>query len=103
MKNERLMKLKELLEKKPDDSFLLFAVAKEYEKLNEAEKAIETYELIIHKNPDYTGTYLHLGKLYELAGDIDNAKAIYRNGILVCKNLNANNDLRELQNALNNI
>jgi len=53
------------LEASPDDSFLLFAIAKEHEKAGATDEALEYYLKLTATDPDYVGTYYHLGKLYE--------------------------------------
>jgi tetratricopeptide (TPR) repeat protein len=100
MQNERLHKLNDMLVDNPNDSFLLFALAKEFEKQHEPQKALDTFLQLIETNPDYTGTYLHLGKLYEQLGDTANAETIYRQGVGVCEALNAHHDMSELRTAL---
>ena len=84
----------------PDDSFVLFGLAKEYEKLNNPEKAIAYLEEIRRKDPDYTGMYYHLAKLYENRGDLDTAVIIYKQGIAVATKNNAIKEMRELNEAL---
>jgi tetratricopeptide (TPR) repeat protein len=100
MQNVRFQKLIEMLEEKPGDSFLLFALAKEYVKQNEPQKALDLYQQLIDTNPEYTGAYLHFGQLHEQLGDVANAESIYRQGIAVCENLNAHHDMNELRGAL---
>jgi len=100
MQNVRLQKLNEMLEEKPNDSFLLFALAKEFVKQNESQKALDLYQQLIETNPNYTGAYLHFGQLHEQLGDTANAESIYRQGIAVCENLKAYHDMNELRGAL---
>jgi tetratricopeptide (TPR) repeat protein len=85
MGSNRLKQLHRFLEDRPEDEFLLFAIAKEYEKLKNEAKA-EEYYLKLHDNyPNYVGTYYHLGKLYERAEEIDRATEIYEKGMEVAK------------------
>ena len=48
-----------------DDSFALFALAKEYEKHGDLDQALAYYRRLRQSNPGYVGLYYHLGKLYE--------------------------------------
>ena len=65
MSSQRLKQLQGFLENSPNDSFLLFAIAKEYEGLGQDEQALEHYLLLTQTDPGYIGTYYHLAKLYE--------------------------------------
>jgi len=101
--SERLEKLKEFLQADPEDDFILFAIAKEYHKLEDINRALSYYEQLKVKNPDYIGTYYHLGKLHEEIEDYDNAMEVFEEGIkkaILIKDLHA---LAELQNAKTNL
>lgn len=78
---DRLSQLLELLQHHDDDSFLLFAVAKEYEKCNALQEALQYYQKVVATNPAYVGVYYHLGKLYEALGNADMAIKTYQEGI----------------------
>jgi tetratricopeptide (TPR) repeat protein len=99
--NVRLQRILEMLESSPEDSFLLFAAAQEYAKLQDYNSARNFYTELLAKHPDYTGAYLHSGKLYELQENTQAAVAEYEKGIEACRRLNAAHDLSELQTALN--
>ena len=95
----RLEQLFQFLEASPEDPFLLFAIAKEYENLNAKEKTLEYYLLLKKSSPDYVGLYYHLGKFYEAAADWDKALAAYDEGIKVAKAQNDRHALSELAGA----
>ena len=61
----RLNQLLEFQNNNPKDSFILFALAKEYEKLEERDEALAHYLKLVEMDVNYVGTYYHLGKLYE--------------------------------------
>ena len=65
----------------PNDSFIRFALAAEYRKLGQLEKALKSFEDLMAKDPDYVGLYFHLGKTLEATLQVDRAKEIYREGI----------------------
>jgi tetratricopeptide (TPR) repeat protein len=79
--NDRLDHLLQLLKESGDDSFLLFAVAKEYEKRGDFQNALENYLRILANDPAYIGLYYHLGKLYEELGQPGKAIETYQAGI----------------------
>lgn len=81
MKSNRLQQLLSLLNESPNDSFLLFAIAKEYEKAGDDPQALKYYQLLETTAPDYVGLYYHLGKLYERQGAYQTAFEKYNRGI----------------------
>jgi tetratricopeptide (TPR) repeat protein len=81
----RLDQLFDLLKSQPNEPFLLFAVAKEYEKAKNNEKALEYYLLLKETTPQYVGTYYHLGKLYERMEEPEFAFQTYKLGMVVAK------------------
>jgi tetratricopeptide (TPR) repeat protein len=101
MQTTRLNKLLEFLEADPSDPFILYALATEYNTSNDLEKAFYYYNLLVDRNPDYVGTYYHLGKLYEKVLNPDKAIDIYRQGLQAARNKSDNHAYSELQSALN--
>lgn len=100
MAHDRLKLIKEMLETNPDDSFLKYAAALEYEKEGDNKSAIAIIEDLLSKDANYLGGYYKLGKLYEGQGKEKEAIKIYRQGLDVSKK---NSDLKtegELSEAL---
>jgi tetratricopeptide (TPR) repeat protein len=69
----------------PGDAFVLFALAKEHEKLGDHEKALSFYLQLKQAHPTYVGLYYHLGKLYEMLQQPEAALDIYQTGIEVAR------------------
>lgn len=101
MQNTRLAKLLEFLENDPNDSFILYALATEYNSLNDIEKAFSYYHQLVNEHPNYVGTYYHLGKLYEKEGEKAKAIEIYQKGMLTARAKRDMHALSELQGAYN--
>lgn len=101
MQNTRLAKLLEFLESDPNDSFILYALATEYNSLNDREKALSYYLRLVSEHPQYVGTYYHLGKLYEKDGRKEDAISTYQQGITVARSKRDMHALAELQGAYN--
>lgn len=96
---ERIDKLKEFLQANPKDSFLQHALALEYIKLGDDVKAKELFESVLQREPGYVGSYYHLAKLLERAGDTDAAILICEKGMQQAKEAGeqlAYNELRSL-------
>jgi len=99
----RLQQLLKFLESDPGDSFLTFALAKEYELLDESEKALQHYLKLIGNDPEYVGTYYHLGKLYERQEAFDKAFFIYKKGMEIARKIGDQHALNELAAAKLNL
>jgi len=99
----RLQQLFTLLEQNPKDSFVRFALAKEFENTGDQEKALEFYTHLLKDDPDYVGAYFHLAQLYVEHNQTGEAMKIYDNGIAVAKKLSDHHALSELQAAKTNL
>lgn len=95
--------LKKYLADNPDDPFLHFALAKEFEGQQELEVAKSKYEYLVEQHAEYVGTYYHLGKLYELLEDTDKAEQCYEAGIKVAKAAGDTHSAGELRGALDEL
>jgi len=96
---DQLSRLKEFYEEDPEDPFTRFALAQEYLKEGDVEEARSLFEELVESNPDYVGTYYHLGKLYEELDRRQQAIETYEQGIDVAREQGAQKDLSELQDA----
>lgn len=103
MENPRLTKLFEFLAKEPNDSFVLYAIATEYNAQSDLENALKYYLKLTEIHPDYVGTYYHLGKLYEKIGEKDKAVLVYETGITEARKKRDMHALSELQGAFNSV
>jgi tetratricopeptide (TPR) repeat protein len=103
MTKTRLERLKGLLKENPEDSFLIFAIAKEYEKQGDEAQALEHYLKLRKQDPDYVGTYYHLGKAYERRGDPERASEVYEAGMEAARRAGDQHALSELAGAKLNL
>lgn len=97
---DRIATLQQFLLDDPADTFTRFALAQEYAKLGDADQALVYYEGLVEDNPDYVGTYYHLGALYRALGRHDDALATYRDGVEVATAASDVHARAELQSAL---
>jgi tetratricopeptide (TPR) repeat protein len=103
MQISRLEKLLEFIKGEPDDPFLKYALATEYLRINQTDKALEYYEDLVNNHAGYTGTYYHLGKLYEALGRKEDALKTYETGIKITREQRDNHALSELQAVYNEL
>lgn len=101
MQSTRLITLMEFLKSDPNDPFVVYALAMEYNNLNDTENAFHYYQILLNDHPNYVGTYYHLGKLYEKTLNQDKAILTYQQGMVVARNKRDNHALSELQSAYN--
>ena len=99
----RIEKLLEYMETADKDSFLQHALALEYIKIGDDEKARALFNELLLREPTYVGSYYHLGKLLERVGDFDKAIRIYKRGMEEAKKAGDNHARSELQGALEEI
>lgn len=93
---DKILKLKEYLDRQPDDAFLMHALALEHIKMNDLVAARALFERVLAVDPGYTGTYYHLAKLLESLGEKEQAIGIYIRGMEVCKEADDQHAYREL-------
>jgi Tfp pilus assembly protein PilF len=96
---EKIEKLKTFLNNSPEDPFLKHALALEYIKLGNESLARQLFLEILNRDPAYIGTYYHLGRLLERAGEIENARSWYEKGMVAAKNAGDLHVYNELQAA----
>jgi pentatricopeptide repeat protein len=100
---DRIEKLHEMLEASPEDCFLMHALALEYVKAGNIEKALSYFEKVIETDYKYVGTYYHLAKAYEKTRQFAKAIDAYEKGIQVAHALQDRHAKNELQMALDEI
>lgn len=103
MSNERLNQLLDFYKNDPSDSFILFAIAKEYEGLEDWNTSLEYFTKLQLKDPNYVGLYYHLAKLYEILGKNIIAQKTYKDGIDIAQKAGDFHAVSELNNALQNL
>lgn len=81
--SQRLDLLLSILKETPSDSFVIFAIAKEYESMDDQNEAIKYYEKLYQLDPNYVGLYFHWGKIHEEMDEAAKAIDIYTLGIEV--------------------
>ena len=101
MQSTRLAKLLEFLKSEPNNPFVLYALATEYNSLNDKEQAFAYYLRLVAEHPNYVGTYYHLGKLYEKNDEKTTAIGIYQQGMLAARQKGDMHAFSELQGAFN--
>ena len=76
-----MRQLQQMLERQPDDPFLLYGMAMEHKKAGDAPAALEYLQRVTRKDPNYCYAYYQRGLVHESQGDTEAARAAYREGI----------------------
>lgn len=84
----------------PGDSFLRYGLAMELRNAGDLEGALREFGELRRLNPDYTATYLHAGQTLERLGRIEEARAVYQEGIEATTRKGDQHARSELQTAL---
>ena len=100
MAKNMIEKLEAFLEADPKDIFTKFALALEYLKIDNKAKALQLFEELIASDPNYVGTYYHLGNLYRSLDRTEDAIRTYKAGTEIALKASDNQALSELQAAL---
>lgn len=93
---DRIARLKEMVEKQPNDAFLYHALGLEYVKAGEAAGAEEMFRKALEKNQDHVGTYYHLVQLLSKSGRSEEAIRFCEQGLPACKRIGDEHAWKEL-------
>ena len=103
MSVDRIALLESYLKEDPSDAFSKYALSLEHAKLENIEMAIRLLCQLKAEQADYLPLYYQLGKLYESNNQQDNARSIYKYGIIIAQKQNNRHTLSELKQALSEI
>ena len=97
---DRLDKLLKMLERDPNDAFLLYGVALEHKKLGNADQAIEFLDRTIAADPGYCYAYFQKGQVLESRGDSPGARETYEAGVAAARQKGDAHAQGEIEGAL---
>jgi Tfp pilus assembly protein PilF len=96
----KIEQIQDFLKKQPGDAFLTHALALEFIKTEDLEKARILFKELLGRKPDYIGSYYHLAALLVKMGEKEQAVEWYEKGIDAAKKAGDQHALRELQSAM---
>ena len=100
--SDRRERLRALLAEQPGDSFLLFALAREYHNAGEFAEAAGAYADLRARDPGYVGLYYHYAAVLAALHREDEAEEVYRAGIRQAEAADEQRAAAELRGALMN-
>lgn len=77
----RIEVFKQMIKADPDNTMVMFGLAKEYEKIGQHADVISVLEAYLAKTDDEGNAYGTLANAYELSGNREKAIEIYKKGI----------------------
>lgn len=95
----RIEQIENFLKEAPNDCFLKHALALEYMKTGDDNKALQLFEENRSFDPAYVATYYHLGKLLEKQGHIEEAITVYTQGMEYARAAGDNHAYSELRSV----
>ena len=78
---DRIEVFRQMLDAEPDNTMVMFGLAKEYEKLGQHDEVIKLLEDYLAKADDEGNAYGVLANAYALSGDREKAIETYKRGI----------------------
>lgn len=84
----------------PRDSFARYGLAMEYVNSGDLQGAVAEFRALLEHNPDYAAGYFHGGQALEKLGEVEDARAMYEQGIQVTSRTGDQHARSELQAAL---
>lgn len=97
--SSKLDRLRDLCARDPNNAFAWYTLAMELKK-TDLSAALGTFADIRAKHPSYVPSYYHFAKTLEEAGELEQAKEIYREGIAAAQKAGDMHAMSELSAAL---
>jgi Flp pilus assembly protein TadD len=96
----RLEQLQKMLEREPNDTFLLYGLAMEHKKAGANELALQLLAKVVELEPSHGYAFFQQGQILENDGHIESARKAYREGIVAAQKSGDAHAKSELEGAL---
>jgi tetratricopeptide (TPR) repeat protein len=103
MREERIAKLKALLEQDPNDSFSRYALALELAAIDKNPEALALLENLLQRDRLYIPAYQQLGYMYQKLGRSEEAVSSFKRGIEIATQQGDHHAQSEMQDALDDM
>jgi tetratricopeptide (TPR) repeat protein len=100
MASNRLEILKGMAEANPNEIFPRYGLAMEYRSAGDLEGAVREFRALMAVHPEYGASYLPAGQTLEELGQLEEARAVYRQGIEVTTRSGDDHARAKLEDAL---
>lgn len=103
MSNIRLQKLAEMLEKQPNDTFLLYAMGMEYLGMGDVNVAEKYFNQVLEVDSNHIATHYQLGILFTQQNRENEAQLVLEKGFELAKQKGDLKTQNELRSALDEL
>jgi tetratricopeptide (TPR) repeat protein len=86
--------LKQMLAADPANSFARYGLAMEHIKDGNLDIAVQEFERLLERDPNYSAGYFHGGQTLEKLGRLEEARDFYRRGLAVTRDPHARGELQ---------
>ena len=100
MATNRLELLKQMVAQDAGNTFARYGLAMEYLNADKPEDAVTEFRLLLGNDPNYAAAYFHGGQALEKLGRIEEARALYEQGIEACRRKGDTHTQSEIEAAL---
>lgn len=94
---DRRKNLDRMLEKTPNDPFLLYARAMTFVAERNEDEGLSSLTALLEAHPDYHAAHLQIGRVLAARGDIDEAKQWFSKGSAIAARLGDSKAAGEMQ------
>jgi Tfp pilus assembly protein PilF len=98
--SERMASLLRMLQKEPNDLFLLYAIALEHKKAGSYADALKYLDEVLKRDALYCVAYQQAAQVHEQAGETEQARQAYRAGIDAAARKGDQHAREEMESAL---
>lgn len=98
--SDRMRQLLVMLEREPNDAFLLYGLALENKKAGNSTEALALLDRVTAVDPGYCYAYHQKGLIHESIDDVHSARAAYRAGIEAARKKGDEHARQEIEAAL---
>ncbi len=96
----RLEQLLKMLDREPNDPFLLYGIALEHKKSGDTQAALQMLEKVVQADPGHGYAFFQRGQIHEMCGDLSAARQAYTDGITAATSSGDAHARSELEGAL---
>ena len=96
----RIEQLKEMLEQEPEDTFLRYALAMEYDSQGNSELGMQLYRELMAQDPPHVDSYFRVAQIHVRLGESDEARTTLRKGIELARSQGMHHTAAEMSELL---
>ncbi len=89
-----------MLQREPNDTFLLYGLAMEHKKAGDFETALQQLEKVVQLDPGHGYAFFQRGQIEESRGNVESARQAYSDGIVAAQKSGDAHARSELEGAL---